>query len=108
MYVSTHNEGTFYIANGAGLLVSKDYGKTAEMVPNIKFCEAVGLGKAKNDGDVHIAAYKHAVAGAAEPVSVVVDLNPCPALILGHIETGLLGVHGRQDVCQKQPDISRL
>ena len=33
--VDPHNEGTFYIANGAGLLVSKDYGKTAEMVPNI-------------------------------------------------------------------------
>ncbi len=49
--VDPHNEGTFYIANGAGLLVSKDYGKTAEMVPNIKYCEAVGLGKAKNDGD---------------------------------------------------------
>lgn len=49
--VDPHNEGTFYIANGAGLLVSNDYGKTAEMVPNIKYCEAVGLGKAKNDGD---------------------------------------------------------
>lgn len=45
------NEGTFYIPNGAGLMVSKDYGKTAELVPNVKYCEAVGLGKAKNDGD---------------------------------------------------------
>lgn len=45
------NEGTVYIANGAGLLVSKDHGKTAELVPNIKYCEAVGLGKAKNEGD---------------------------------------------------------
>lgn len=49
--VDPENEGTVYIANGAGLLVSKDHGQTTEMVPNIKFCEAVGLGKAKNDGD---------------------------------------------------------
>lgn len=49
--VDPHNEGTIYIPNGAGLLVSKDHGKNAELVPNIKFCEAVGLGKAKNDGD---------------------------------------------------------
>ncbi len=45
------NEGTFYIPNGAGLYVSKDYGKTAELVNGLKYCEAVGLGKAKNDGD---------------------------------------------------------
>ncbi len=49
--VDPHNEGTVYIANGAGLLVSKDHGKTAELVNGIKYCEAVGLGKAKNDGD---------------------------------------------------------
>ncbi len=49
--VDPHNEGTVYIANGAGLMVTKDYGKTAELVPGIKYCEAVGLGKAKNDGD---------------------------------------------------------
>lgn len=49
--VDSENEGTVYIANGAGLMVTKDYGKTAELVPNIKFCEAVGLGKAKKDGD---------------------------------------------------------
>ena len=49
--VDPENEGTIYIANGAGLLVSKDHGQTAELVPNIKYCEAVGLGKAKNDGD---------------------------------------------------------
>ena len=45
------NEGTVYIPNGAGLLVTKDHGQTTEMVPNIKQCQAVGLGKAKNDGD---------------------------------------------------------
>ena len=49
--VDPENEGTIYIANGAGLYVSKDHGQTAELVPNIKYCEAVGLGKAKNDGD---------------------------------------------------------
>lgn len=49
--VDPENEGTVYIANGAGLLVSKDHGQTAELVPNLKYCEAVGLGKAKNDGD---------------------------------------------------------
>ena len=49
--VDPHNEGTIYIPNGAGLLVSKDHGQTVELVPNIKYCEAVGLGKAKDDGD---------------------------------------------------------
>ncbi len=46
-----HNEGTIYIPNGAGLLVSRDGGKTTETVNGLKYCEAVGLGKAKNDGD---------------------------------------------------------
>lgn len=45
------NEGTVYIPNGAGLFVSRDSGKTTELVNGIKYCEAVGLGKAKNDGD---------------------------------------------------------
>ncbi|MDE5742451.1 MAG: hypothetical protein K2H90_08395, partial [Oscillospiraceae bacterium] len=49
--VDPENEGTIYIANGAGLLVSKDHGQTAELVTGLKYCEAVGLGKAKNDGD---------------------------------------------------------
>lgn len=49
--VDSKNEGTVYIANGAGLVVTKDYGVTSEYVNGIKYCEAVGLGKAKNDGD---------------------------------------------------------
>lgn len=49
--VDPKNEGTVYIANGAGLVVTKDYGATSEYVNGIKYCEAVGLGKAKNDGD---------------------------------------------------------
>ncbi len=44
-------EGRIFIANGAGLLLSEDHGESAELVPGIKKCEAVGLGKAKNDGD---------------------------------------------------------
>lgn len=49
--VDPEHEGTVYIANGAGLMVTKDHGTTAELVPGLKYCEAVGLGKAKNDGD---------------------------------------------------------
>ncbi|MCH5193238.1 MAG: hypothetical protein J1F11_04700 [Oscillospiraceae bacterium] len=49
--VDPHNEGTIYFANGAGLLISKDHGQTADYIQGIKYCEAVGLGKAKNDGD---------------------------------------------------------
>ena len=49
--VDPKNEGTVYVANGAGLVVTRDYGATSEYVEGIKYCEAVGLGKAKNDGD---------------------------------------------------------
>ena len=49
--VDPHNEGTIYFAYGAGMMVSKDYGKTAENISTVKICDAVGLGKAKNDGD---------------------------------------------------------
>ncbi|MCM1328936.1 MAG: hypothetical protein NC253_05785 [Ruminococcus sp.] len=49
--VDPEHEGTVYIPNGAGLYVTKDYGETAELVPGLKYCEAVGLGKAKNEGD---------------------------------------------------------
>ena len=49
--VDPHNEGTVYIPNGAGLVAAKDHGQTTDLVPNIKQCKAVGLGKAKNDGD---------------------------------------------------------
>ncbi|MCH5349312.1 MAG: hypothetical protein J1E40_08310 [Oscillospiraceae bacterium] len=49
--VDPYNEGTIYYANGAGLLISEDHGDTVDYIPGIKYCEAVGLGKAKNDGD---------------------------------------------------------
>ena len=49
--VDPHNEGTIYIANGAGMMVSKDHGQTVESIPGVNVCDAVGLGKAKNDGD---------------------------------------------------------
>lgn len=49
--VDPTKEGRIYIANGAGLLISEDHGESAELVNGIKYCEAVGLGKAKNAGD---------------------------------------------------------
>ncbi len=49
--VDPTKEGRIFFANGAGLLLSEDHGYTADYVQGIKSCEAVGLGKAKNDGD---------------------------------------------------------
>ncbi len=49
--VDQTQEGRIFIANGAGLLLSEDHGQSADYVQGIKYCEAVGLGKAKNDGD---------------------------------------------------------
>lgn len=47
-------EGTFYIPGGAGLFKATNHGDNVEIVPNVKYCEAVGLGKAKNDGDPYV------------------------------------------------------
>lgn len=47
-------EGTFYIPGGAGLYKATDHGENVELVNNVVYCEAVGLGKAKNDGDPYV------------------------------------------------------
>lgn len=47
-------EGTFYIPNGAGLFKATNHGESSELVPNVVYCEAVGIGKAKNDGDPYV------------------------------------------------------
>ena len=48
-------EGTFYVpGGGSGLLVSTDHGENFALVPGLKFCDAVGLGKPKNDGDPYV------------------------------------------------------
>lgn len=47
-------EGTFYIACGAGLYKATNHGETTELVNGVKYCEAVGLGKAKNEGDPYV------------------------------------------------------
>lgn len=47
-------EGTFYIAGGAGLFKATNHGDEVALVDGIKYCEAVGLGKAKNDGDPYV------------------------------------------------------
>lgn len=47
-------EGTFFIPGGAGLYKATNHGEDVELVKNIKYCEAVGLGKAKNDGDPYV------------------------------------------------------
>ncbi|WP_432650685.1 WD40/YVTN/BNR-like repeat-containing protein [Huintestinicola sp.] len=48
-------EGTFYVpGGGSGLLVSTDHGENFSLVPGLKFCDAVGLGKPKNDGGPYV------------------------------------------------------
>ncbi|MBP1546597.1 MAG: hypothetical protein J6A37_08360 [Oscillospiraceae bacterium] len=48
-------EGTFYVpGGGGGLLVSTDHGENFTLVPGLKFCDAVGLGKPKNEGDPYV------------------------------------------------------
>ncbi|MGN0688180.1 MAG: hypothetical protein ACI4KA_08750 [Oscillospiraceae bacterium] len=46
-------EGTFYIP-AIVLYVTNDYGATFAKVDNVKTCDAVSLGKAKNDGDPYV------------------------------------------------------
>lgn len=53
--VAPGEEGKLYIpAGGSGLWVSKDHGETVELVKGLKFCEAVGLGAPKNEGDPYV------------------------------------------------------
>lgn len=48
-------EGTVYIpGGGSGLLKTTDHGDSISMVPGLKFCEAVGLGAPKNEGDPYV------------------------------------------------------
>lgn len=47
-------EGTFYIPGGAGLFKASEHGEKTEMVNGVKYCEAVGLGKAKKEGDPYV------------------------------------------------------
>jgi hypothetical protein len=47
-------EGSFYIAGGAGLYKATDHGENVELVQNAVRCEAVSIGKAKNDGDPYV------------------------------------------------------
>ncbi len=51
--VSPDTEGMFYIP-AINLYVTKDYGATFEKVNGVKSCQAVSLGKAKNDGDPYV------------------------------------------------------
>ncbi|MGN0642392.1 MAG: hypothetical protein ACI4JJ_04530 [Huintestinicola sp.] len=49
------SEGDFYIpGGGSGLLKATDHGDTMALVPGLKYCEAVGIGKPKNDGDPYV------------------------------------------------------
>lgn len=53
--VDPDKEGVVYIpAGGSGLLKTDDHGETISLVSGLKFCEAVGLGKPKNDGDPYV------------------------------------------------------
>lgn len=47
-------EGTFYIPAGAGLYKATNHGENVTLIDGIKYCEAVGLGKAKNEGDPYV------------------------------------------------------
>ncbi|MBP1561221.1 MAG: hypothetical protein J6C96_08280 [Oscillospiraceae bacterium] len=52
--VSPDEEGVFYIAGGAGLYKATNHGDSIDLVTNSKYCEAVGIGKPKNDGDPYV------------------------------------------------------
>lgn len=47
-------EGSFYLPAGGGLYVTEDYGTTLTKVDGVKLCNAVSLGKAKNEGDPYV------------------------------------------------------
>lgn len=48
-------EGTVYLPGGGyGLLKTEDAGENITLVQGLKYCEAVGLGKPKNDGDPYV------------------------------------------------------
>lgn len=46
-------EGAFYIPGGT-LFYTEDHGETFTMLDTLKRCEAMGLGKPKNDGDPYV------------------------------------------------------
>ena len=49
------NEGKVYIpAGGMGLLTTSDAGENMALVPGLRYCEAVGTGRPKNDGDPYV------------------------------------------------------
>ncbi len=48
------SDGTFYMPYGAGLMKVTGHGENYELVAGVKFCEAIGIGKAKNDGDPYV------------------------------------------------------
>ncbi len=53
--VDPDNAGCLYIAGGGyGLLYTDDAGENVSLISGLKYCEAVGLGKAKNDGDPYV------------------------------------------------------
>lgn len=53
--VAPGQEGRVYIpGGGAGLLTTADKGENMALVPGLKYCEAVGLGKPKNEGDPYV------------------------------------------------------
>ncbi len=52
--VDPTEEGTFYIPAGAGLYKATDHGATIEKIAGVKYCQTVGLGKAKNEGDPYV------------------------------------------------------
>jgi hypothetical protein len=48
------SNGDFLVPKGAGLYIAKNHGESYELVPNTIFCQAVGIGKPKNDGDPYV------------------------------------------------------
>ena len=52
--VDPDTEGKFYLPAGAGLYVTSDHGDTFEKISGVKYCQAVSLGKPKNDGDPYV------------------------------------------------------
>ena len=53
--VSPDEEGRVYIpAGGMGLITTADKGENMALVPGLKYCEAVGLGKPAKEGDPYV------------------------------------------------------
>jgi hypothetical protein len=52
--VIPEEKGAFYVPSMAGLQKISEYGNKVELIPNILFCDAVGVGRGKYDDSPHV------------------------------------------------------